>query len=350
MSRVGNSLTKSRDLGQDLVSRFRPHEGPWRVVRHREVLANGGFEGADASMGAALDLLLAQECEPTFDEIEPRSAGRREVQVKARMASKPASDTRRFVGPVIVEDQMHVELGRHLRVDGLEEAEELLAPMASMTLADDFASRDVEGGKQGRGAIAAVIVRPTFGRSERHRQNRRGPVQRLNLTLFVDTQDQRAIRRRQIKADNVAHFLDEQRVARELERLTPMRLQAERAPNAPNRHVTHVALFRQHARAPMCRVGWRPLQRVDNHLLHLRIRDPARRAGTRLVQQSIQAFGDEALPPASHRLPRDPQGGRHFGIRADRRHTRGQSAPVAQALAPWSVAAPTARASSAHWG
>ena len=129
---------------------------------------------------------------------------------------------------------MHVELSRHLRVDGLEEAEELLAPMASMTLADDFASRDVEGGKQGRGAIAAVIVRPTFGRSERHRQNRRGPVQRLNLALFIDTQDQRAIRRRQIKADNVAHFLDEQRVARELERLTPMRLQAERAPNAPN--------------------------------------------------------------------------------------------------------------------
>ena len=69
--------------------------------------------------------------------------------------------------------------------------------MPAMTLADDFAGGDVEGGKQRRRPVPAVIVRPALGRAERHRQDRRGAVQRLDLTFLVDTQDERAIRRRE---------------------------------------------------------------------------------------------------------------------------------------------------------
>jgi hypothetical protein len=54
------SLTEFRDLREDLVSGFRPDEGLRRIVGDREVLANGGFEGADTSMGAAFNLLLAR--------------------------------------------------------------------------------------------------------------------------------------------------------------------------------------------------------------------------------------------------------------------------------------------------
>ncbi len=54
-------------------------------------------------------------------------------------------------------------------------------------------------------------------------------VEGLDLALFVDAQDQGAIRRRQTETHDIAHFVDEQRVARQLERLAPMRLQAERA-------------------------------------------------------------------------------------------------------------------------
>jgi len=61
----------------------------------------------------------------------------------------------------------------------------------------------------------AITSRPRLG----------GPVEGLNLALFVDAQHQGAIRRRQVEADDVAHFVDEERVARELEGLTPMRLQ-----------------------------------------------------------------------------------------------------------------------------
>src|SRR4026207_396463 len=116
--------------------------------------------------------------------------------------------------------------------------------MPTMTFADDFAGRDVEGREQGGCAMAPVVVRAPPRRAERHRQDRCGPVQRLNLALFIDTQDQGAIGWRQVEANNVAHFLDKQRVARELERLTPMRLQPERAPDPTNRAVTQVAFFR----------------------------------------------------------------------------------------------------------
>jgi len=58
---------------------------------------------------------------------------------------------------------MNVEIGRDARVDGLEESQELLAAMPSMTLADDDAGRDVEGGKQRGGPMPTVIMRPSLG-------------------------------------------------------------------------------------------------------------------------------------------------------------------------------------------
>jgi hypothetical protein len=143
---------------------------------------------------------------------------------------------------------MHREVRRHLGVDRLEELEELLTPMPSMTFADHLAGRDIERREERGRAVAPVVVRPALRRAERHRQHRRRAVEGLDLTLLVDAQDQGPIRGRQIEADDVAHFVDEERVAREFEGLTPMRLQAEGAPNAPDRRVTDIELLRQRPR------------------------------------------------------------------------------------------------------
>ena len=156
MSRIRGSLTKSSHLGEDLVSRFRPHERLRRFVGDREVLANGRFQGTDTAMRPAFDLFLTEEREPAFDEVEPRRAGGREVEIKPRMSSKPAPHARGLVGAVVVENQMHGEVGRYLRVDGLEKFEELLTPMASMTFADDLAGRDIERREQGGRAMPPV--------------------------------------------------------------------------------------------------------------------------------------------------------------------------------------------------
>src|SRR3982074_2574111 len=53
---------------------------------------------------------------------------------------------------------------RHLRLGGVEEADELLVPVALHVAADDGAVEHIEGGKQRRCAMAFVVVghRPTF--------------------------------------------------------------------------------------------------------------------------------------------------------------------------------------------
>src|SRR6185295_19654089 len=89
-----------------------------------------------------------------------------------------------------------------------------------------------EACKQRRGAVALVVVRAPLGLAKTHRQHRLRAVKRLNLALFIDADDQRLVRRIEIETDNVAYFLDELRIGRELERFCAMRLQAKGTPDA----------------------------------------------------------------------------------------------------------------------
>src|SRR3546814_13487921 len=62
-------------------------------------------------------------------------------------------------------------------------------------------------------------------------------VECLDLTLFIDTEHQRPVRRRQIETDDVANLVDEQWIARKLESLRAMRLQPESGPNPADRRM-----------------------------------------------------------------------------------------------------------------
>lgn len=53
-----------------------------------------------------------------------------------RPTSEPGSDERGFMGRVIVHDDMDVEVGRHLRLNLLEEVEEFRRPVALVAFAD----------------------------------------------------------------------------------------------------------------------------------------------------------------------------------------------------------------------
>ena len=83
--------------------------------------------------------------------------------------------------------------------------------------------------------MALVIMRAPFRHPRPQRQERLGPVQRLDLRLLVDAQDHGALRRMEIQPDDIPHLLDEKRVARQLEGLDPMRLEGERPPDATDR-------------------------------------------------------------------------------------------------------------------
>src|ERR1019366_5714842 len=69
----------------------------------------------------------------------------------------------------------------HLRLDGVEKADELLVPVAVHVAANDGAVEDVEGGKQCRRTVALVILGHGPGTALLHRQTRLGAVERLDL-------------------------------------------------------------------------------------------------------------------------------------------------------------------------
>jgi len=87
-------MAKSRHAGEDLVSRFGPHERLGPGVRDLDIAADGGFQLAGAAVHTPAQLLLRQRCEPALDEIDPRAARRREVHVNAGVPGQPTMDER----------------------------------------------------------------------------------------------------------------------------------------------------------------------------------------------------------------------------------------------------------------
>ena len=125
------------------------------------------------------------------------------MEMEALMPRQPGADFGMLVGGVIVNDQMHVLLSRGLAVDRIEKADELLMPVTAHALADDLAVEDVEGGEQGRGAVAFVIMGHRAATAALHRQSRLGAVECLDLALLIDRQHQGMVRRIDIETDDI---------------------------------------------------------------------------------------------------------------------------------------------------
>lgn len=83
-------------------------------------------------MLAAANLFLCQRGKPALNLVEPRCRCRSEVHMESGMTYKPSSHGRRFVCPVIVHDQMDVEVIRHIRFNGAQELQELGATVKTM--------------------------------------------------------------------------------------------------------------------------------------------------------------------------------------------------------------------------
>ena len=127
----------------------------------------------------------------------------------ARVAGEPGFDGRRFMGGVIVEHQMDVEIGRHGLLD----------------LRQEFAKFDC--------AVALVVMAAPLDLPRPHRQQRLNAVERLDLRLFVDAQHQGAVGWVEVELNDVAHLVDKQRIGRQLEGFDAVRLQSEGAKCAP---------------------------------------------------------------------------------------------------------------------
>ena len=122
------------------------------------------------------------------------------------------------------------------------------------------------------------------------------------LPFFVDTEHQRAVRRRQIEAYDVADLVHEVRIAGQLERLRAVRLQAEGAPDAPDRRVRKAAFLGHRAQRPMGGVRRRRAERPLDNLGHLIVRERSRPSRPRLIRQPLDALLQEAAAPLADRV------------------------------------------------
>ena len=98
-------------------------------------------------------------------------------------------------------------------------------PVALHVAADDRAVENIQRGEQRRRAVALVVVGHRAGAALLQRQAGLGAVERLDLALLVDRQDDGMGGRIDIEPDDVAQLVDEFRIVGQLELPHPVRLE-----------------------------------------------------------------------------------------------------------------------------
>jgi len=85
-------LGEASDAGEDLVGGLDPVERLGIGVVVLDEVSDCALQLKNASMLAALDLTLSEQCEPALDLVQPRAVSGREVHVETRALCEPAPD------------------------------------------------------------------------------------------------------------------------------------------------------------------------------------------------------------------------------------------------------------------
>ena len=109
---------------------------------------------------------------------------------------------------------MDVETSFDVQVNEPEEVEDLFGGVASLGVIEHLTIRHVHGGERVGGAVALVVVSHGGPSSLLHRKRRLGPIQRLSLGFFVETEHHGALRWVHVETYHVGQLLFEVRVCR----------------------------------------------------------------------------------------------------------------------------------------
>ena len=207
-----------------------------------------------------------------------------------------------FVGGVVVDDGVDDLAGRDCGLDLVQEADELLMPVALHAAADHRPVQDVERGEQGGRAVALVVVGHGSGAALLDRQSGLCAVQGLDLALLVHRQNHGVSGRIDVEPDHVGELLDEPGVLRQLKGPHPVGRKAVGFPDALDADHADPCDFGHGAGRPVCRLARRVGQGQLDHLGHGLgwQRRLARLAGL-VAKKAVYAFAHEALLPAPDR-------------------------------------------------
>lgn len=220
--------------GHDIVGRPGPSKRSGRLVVMIQIASYSLLKRGHRPVRASSQLMHGQGGEEAFDLIEPGRTGRSEVAVISRMPQEPIPHLFGLVRAVVVQHEMHLQIGGHASVDLSQKVDELAASVSAFDLADHPAGSDIQGTEQIGRAVSLVVAGPGVGQARSHRQDRPCSVERLNLTLLVHAQYQGLVGRVHVQAHDISYFLDEMRVRRELEGPGQVGLYAEGAPHPVN--------------------------------------------------------------------------------------------------------------------
>src|SRR3972149_8751316 len=117
---------------------------------------------------------------------------------------------------------MEIECGGLLLVDEFEEADPLAMAVPGHAGSDDAAFEHVDGGKQRGRSVALVVVGHRAQATWIERQAGLSAVERLDLALLVEAEDQSMLGRIEVEPDDVVELLEEVGIATHLERLGPV--------------------------------------------------------------------------------------------------------------------------------
>jgi hypothetical protein len=222
----------------------------------------------------------------------------------------PALDCWSLMGPVVVKNQMNLQIARDHRVRLVQKVSELDCPVTSMTFPDNLSCLDIKGSKQRRGAMTGIVMSTPFDLTRPHGQNRLAPTQGLNLRFSIHTKHHGSIRRIQTKS----HLFDKQRIFRQFEGLAPMGLKRKGTPNSTDGTLSQSRGLGHRTGTSMGRIFRGRLQGSCNHPLDVPIGNLSRNSRTRLIQQTIQPICNKRAPPFSDGWLSHVQGSSHFAV------------------------------------
>ena len=100
------------DFLDDRLSGLAPDERLRVVIVLSDVVKNGGDQFRYAGECPATHAFVVEVAEKPLDDIEPRTAGRNEVDVEALVPFEPCDDLGVLVRGIVVSDEMEAEVGR----------------------------------------------------------------------------------------------------------------------------------------------------------------------------------------------------------------------------------------------
>ena len=179
------------DGGDDFVGIGGPYEGFGLGVVLGDEAVDGCLKVDDRSEDTSLQPPLGELGEEALDGVQPGAGSRHEMEDEAHVPVEPLVHLGMFVGGVVVEDHVDDLAGRHLGVDGIEEADELLMAVPLHVPSDHGAVQHVESGEQGGRAMALVVMGHCAGATLLQRQAGLGAVERhcQAITLVVQSAD-----------------------------------------------------------------------------------------------------------------------------------------------------------------